>query len=115
VTGAARRFSFAGDTGYFAGFSQIARALGPFDLAALPIGAYEPAAMMRPAQLNPEEAAQAPLDLDARAAVAIHYGTFDLSDEPLDEPPRRFLAAAAQSALGESGAWVLRIGEVCEF
>jgi len=115
VTGATRRFYFAGDTGYFAGFPSIARALGPFDLAALPIGAYEPAAMMKPAHLNPEEAVQAALDLDARVAVAIHFGTFDLSDEPLDEPPRRFRDAAAKSALGESGAWVLRIGEMREF
>ena len=115
VTGSSRRFYFAGDTGYFAGFTQIAKALGPFDLAALPIGAYEPAAMMRPAHLDPEEAVQAALDLHARAAVAIHYGTFDLSDEPLDEPPRRLRDAAAKSALGESSAWVLRIGETREF
>jgi N-acyl-phosphatidylethanolamine-hydrolysing phospholipase D len=115
VTGPSRSFYFAGDTGYFAGFTQIAKALGPFDLAALPIGAYEPAAMMKPSHLDPEEAVQAALDLHARAAVAIHYGTFDLSDEPLDEPPRRFVAAAANSGLGESGAWVLRIGEMREF
>jgi N-acyl-phosphatidylethanolamine-hydrolysing phospholipase D len=42
----------------------------------------------------PEEAIQAALDLGARAAVGMHFGTFDLSDEPIDEPPRRFLAAA---------------------
>ena len=115
VTGPSRRFYFAGDTGYFAGFTQIAKALGPFDLAALPIGAYEPAAMMKPSHLNPEEAVQAALDLHASKAVAIHYGTFDLSDEPLDEPPRRFVAAASNSSLGEGGAWVLRIGETREF
>jgi N-acyl-phosphatidylethanolamine-hydrolysing phospholipase D len=115
VTGATRRFYFAGDTGYFAGFGEIARALGPFDLAAVPIGAYEPAAMMKEAHLNPEEAVQAALDLDARAAIGIHYATFDLSDEPLDEPPRRFRAAGARSALGERGTWVLSIGESREF
>ena len=115
VTGPTRRFYFAGDTGYFAGFGAIARALGPFDLAAVPIGAYEPAAMMKASHLNPEEAVQAALDLDARAALGIHYATFDLSDEPLDEPPRRFRAAAARSELGESGAWVLSVGEVREF
>ncbi|HEX5067148.1 MAG TPA: MBL fold metallo-hydrolase, partial [Myxococcota bacterium] len=115
VSGPTRRFYFAGDTGYFAGFGAIARALGPFDLAAVPIGAYEPVAMMKDSHLNPEEAVQAALDLDARAALGIHYATFDLSDEPLDEPPRRFRAAAAQSKLGESGAWVLSVGEVREF
>jgi N-acyl-phosphatidylethanolamine-hydrolysing phospholipase D len=115
VTGPTRRFYFAGDTGYFAGFTDIARALGPFHLAALPIGAYEPKAMMKDSHLNPEEAVQAALDLDARTALGMHYGTFDLSDEPLDEPPRRFRAAGAQSALGESGTWILAIGETREF
>lgn len=115
VVGAARRFYFAGDSGYFAGFAQIGEALGPFDLAALPIGAYEPVAMMKQSHLNPEEAVQAAVDLDARAALGIHYGTFDLSDEPVDEPPRRFRAAAEQSALGADGAWVLRVGEVRDF
>jgi N-acyl-phosphatidylethanolamine-hydrolysing phospholipase D len=45
----------------------------------------------------------------------MHYGTFDLSDEPLDEPPRRFREAARASRLGSEGAWVLRIGETREF
>jgi N-acyl-phosphatidylethanolamine-hydrolysing phospholipase D len=115
VTGPERRFYFAGDTGYFDGFVRIAGALGPFDLAAVPIGAYEPVAMMQAAHLNPEEAVQSALDLRARRAVAMHYGTFDLSDEPLDEPPRRFRKAAAATTLGEDGAWVLRIGETREF
>jgi len=115
VVGKERRFYFAGDTGYFAGFVEIARALGPFHLAALPIGAYEPVAMMKDSHLNPEEAVQAALDLDARAALGMHFGTFDLSDEPLEEPPRRFHAAAAESPLGADGAWVLRIGETRGF
>ncbi len=112
VTGPDRRFYFAGDSGYFDGFARIAEALGPFDLAAVPIGAYEPAAMMRAAHLDPEEAVQAAVDLRARRALAMHFGTFDLSDEPLDEPPRRFLERAAQ---GDAEAWVLRIGETREF
>jgi N-acyl-phosphatidylethanolamine-hydrolysing phospholipase D len=115
VTGAERRVFFAGDTGYFDGFSRIASALGPFDLAALPIGAYLPAEMMRESHMNPEEAIQAAVDLAARRSVAMHFGTFDLSDEPLDEPPRRFLEAAAASDLGAQRAWVLRVGEVREF
>jgi N-acyl-phosphatidylethanolamine-hydrolysing phospholipase D len=115
VTGPGRRFYFAGDTGYFDGFARIAEALGPFDLAAVPIGAYRPVEMMKHAHLNPEEAVQAAVDLRARRAIAMHFGTFDLSDEPLDEPPRRFLEAAAMSPLGEGGAWVLRVGEMREF
>ena len=115
VTGPKRRFYFAGDTGYFDGFARIAETHGPFDLAALPIGAYRPVEMMQESHLNPEQAVQAALDLRAPRALAIHYGTFDLSDEPLDEPPRRFRAAAAASGLGSAGAWVLRIGEMREF
>ena len=115
VTGPERRFYFAGDSGYFDGFARIADALGPFDLAAVPIGAYLPVAMMKKAHLNPEEAVQAALDLRAERALAMHFGTFDLSDEPLEEPPRRFREAAADTALGEEGAWLLRIGETRGF
>ncbi|MGB5372440.1 MAG: MBL fold metallo-hydrolase [Polyangiales bacterium] len=115
VVSAERRFFFAGDTGYFEGFARIAEALGPFDLAALPIGAYEPTEMMKASHMNPEEAVQAAIDLRARAAVAMHYGTFKLSDEPLGEPPARFKEAASKGALGDEAAWLLRIGETRAF
>jgi N-acyl-phosphatidylethanolamine-hydrolysing phospholipase D len=115
VTGAERRFYFAGDTGYFPGFADIGERLGPFDLAAVPIGAYEPTAMMQGSHMNPEEALRAATDLRAKRAVAMHFGTFDLSDEPIDEPPRRFRAAAQRSDLGEDSAWVLDIGETRQF
>jgi N-acyl-phosphatidylethanolamine-hydrolysing phospholipase D len=110
VTGPTRRFYYAGDTGYFAGFADIGERLGPFDLAALPIGAYEPAAMMRDHHLNPEEAVQAGLDVRARRMLGVHYGTFDLTDEALDEPPGRFLAAATRTDVGADRAWILPIG-----
>jgi N-acyl-phosphatidylethanolamine-hydrolysing phospholipase D len=107
VEGPTRRFYHAGDTGYFGGFTEIGTRLGPFDLAAIPVGAYRPSAMMRPVHLDPEEAVQAALDLRASRALAMHFGTFDLTDEPLDEPPARFLAEAARRGLGDR-AWVLR-------
>ena len=110
VEGKARRFYHAGDTGYFGGFAEIGARLGPIDLAAIPVGAYLPSAMMRPVHLDPEEAVQAALDLGCARALAMHFGTFDLTDEPLDEPPARFLAEAARRGLGDR-AWVLRIGE----
>jgi len=115
VVGPERRFFFAGDTGYFDGFGKIAAALGPFDLAAVPIGAYEPTEMMRASHMNPEEAIRAALDLQARRALAMHYGTFDLSDEPLEDPPRRFQAAAEATKLGSDDAWLLKIGETRKF
>lgn len=115
VVGPERSLYFAGDTGYFDGFARIAEAFGSFDLAAVPIGAYEPVAMMKFSHLDPEEAVRAALDLRAERALAMHYGTFDLSDEPLGEPPRRFRAAAEQQGLGTEAAWVLQIGETRGF
>jgi N-acyl-phosphatidylethanolamine-hydrolysing phospholipase D len=114
VKGRERRVYHAGDTAFFDGFAEIGRRLGPIDVAALPVGAYEPAAMMAPIHLNPEEAIEAALALGARRAVGMHFGTFDLSDEPLDEPPRRFLAEAARRGLAERG-FVMAIGETRGF
>jgi N-acyl-phosphatidylethanolamine-hydrolysing phospholipase D len=114
VEAATRRFYFAGDTGYFPGFTEIALRCGPIDLAAIPIGAYLPTEMMARIHLNPEEAVQAASDLEARQVVGMHWGTFDLSDEPLDEPPRRFLAAAAQRGLADR-AFVMKVGETRAF
>jgi N-acyl-phosphatidylethanolamine-hydrolysing phospholipase D len=111
VAGPTRRFYHAGDTGYFDGFRAIGERLGPIDLAALPIGAYLPVEIMRFVHLDPEEAVRAATDLGARRAVAMHWGTFDLTDEPLDEPPRRFRAAAEASGVGPDRAWVMSVGE----
>jgi len=115
VEGTTRRFYHAGDTGYFGGFTEIARRLGPIDLAAMPIGAYLPREMMRHVHVNPEEAVRAALDLGARRVLAMHFGTFDLADEPLDEPPRRFRAEAGRVGLGEDRAWVMAVGETREW
>lgn len=111
VEGKTRRFYHAGDTGYFGGFTAIGKRFGPIDLAAMPVGAYLPREMMSHVHVNPEEAVRAALDLGARRVLAMHFGTFDLADEPLDEPPRRFRAEAARLGLGEDRAWVLKIGE----
>ena len=69
---------------------------------------------MQRSQMNPEGAVRAAIDLRAQRALAIHNGTFDLSDEPLDEPRRRFRAAAG-GQLQEQATWVMKIGEVREF
>jgi N-acyl-phosphatidylethanolamine-hydrolysing phospholipase D len=111
VVGSTRRFYHAGDTGYFDGFRTIGERFGPIDLAALPIGAYDPAAIMKFVHMNPEEAIRAAIDLRATTAIAMHYGTFDLTDEPLDEPPRRFHAEATRQALDPVVAWTLDVGE----
>jgi N-acyl-phosphatidylethanolamine-hydrolysing phospholipase D len=115
VLGPTRRVYFAGDTGIFPGFGAIGRRLGPFHLAALPIGAYEPVEMMQPVHLNPEEAVDAARALRAERTLGIHWGTYDLTDEPLGEPPLRFRAALAAAGLEEDRGWVFRIGETREF
>ena len=66
---------------------------------------------MRFVHLDPEEAVAATVALRARRAVAMHWGTFDLTDEPLDEPPRRFRAAADAAGLDATRAWILAVGE----
>ena len=74
----------AGDTAYFSGFREIGRRLSP-DLALLPIGAYNPPSF-RNVHASPADATRAFLDLNARWMVPMHYGTFRLSHEPMDEP-----------------------------
>ena len=83
-----RRYYFAGDSGYFHGFAEIGRRFAPIDIAFLPIGAYEPRWFMRSQHTNPEEGYQAFLDLGARTMIPMHWGCFDLTDEPVDLAPR---------------------------
>jgi L-ascorbate metabolism protein UlaG (beta-lactamase superfamily) len=88
VESADARVYHAGDTAYFSGFQDIGRRFPGLDAALLPIGAYDPEWFMRPQHMNPGDATQAFVDLGARRLVAMHWGTFKLTDEPLDEPPR---------------------------
>jgi L-ascorbate metabolism protein UlaG (beta-lactamase superfamily) len=74
----------AGDTAYFSGFREIGMRLAP-QLALLPIGAYNPPSF-RNVHTSPADATRAFLDLNSRWMVPMHYGTFRLSHEPLDEP-----------------------------
>jgi N-acyl-phosphatidylethanolamine-hydrolysing phospholipase D len=110
-----RAVYFAGDTGMFPGFVEIGERLGPIDLAMMPIGAYEPRAMMEPAHLNPEEAIAAVLATKAVRSVAMHFGTFELSEEPLHEPPERFVRASEAAGRGSEVDWVFKIGETRKF
>jgi L-ascorbate metabolism protein UlaG (beta-lactamase superfamily) len=104
----------SGDTAYFDGFSEIGRRAGPIDAALLPIGAYDPAWFMSKQHMNPEEATQAFCDLRARQFVAMHWGTFKLTDEPLDEPPARLEAAWKSRELDRTRCHVLPVGGVIE-
>jgi N-acyl-phosphatidylethanolamine-hydrolysing phospholipase D len=97
-----RRFYFAGDTGYFAGFAEIGRRLGPFDIAALPIGGYSDYRHHHPNHVSPEETVRALQDVRGRLLVPMHWGTFELNREPYREPPDRLLREAQRQGLEES-------------
>jgi L-ascorbate metabolism protein UlaG (beta-lactamase superfamily) len=97
----------AGDTAYFAGFREIGRRLSP-ELALLPIGAYNPP-QFRNVHANPADATRAFLDLNARWMVPMHYGSFRLSHEPMDEP-LQLLDEEARSAGIEDRVFVLQEG-----
>lgn len=92
-------FFFAGDTGYSAHFQQIKARLGAPRLALLPIGAYEPRSVMRAMHMDPAEAVQAHLDLQAQQSLAIHYRTFQLTDEAMHQPLIDLAQALTQHGL----------------
>lgn len=79
---------FAGDTGYSPHFKEIQKRFGSPRIALLPIGAYEPRELMRYMHMNPQDAFQAHIDLQARRSLAIHYRTFQLTDEERDQPEK---------------------------
>jgi N-acyl-phosphatidylethanolamine-hydrolysing phospholipase D len=86
---------FAGDTALHPEFELIAARSGPFDFAILPIGAYEPRWFMGSVHMNPDDCIEAVANLDLAqqgrplVMVASHWGTFKLTDEPMNEPPQR--------------------------
>ena len=89
-----RSVYFAGDTAYCPAFIEIGARLGPFDVCLLPIGAFEPRWYMQYVHMTPEEAVRAYEDLCQGAVerstfVPIHWATFRIADDPLDEAPRR--------------------------
>jgi L-ascorbate metabolism protein UlaG (beta-lactamase superfamily) len=93
LTSGGQRVYFVGDSGYGEHFRQIAERVRDIDLALIPIGAYEPRWFMRRAHVNPEEAVRIHLDVRPRKSVAMHFGTFQLTDEAIDDPPRHLREA----------------------
>jgi L-ascorbate metabolism protein UlaG (beta-lactamase superfamily) len=111
VTAGAARIFFAGDTAYAGFFPQIRQRLGPIDLALLPIGAYEPRWFMRAVHMNPAEAVQAHIDLEASASVGMHFGTFQLTTEGIDEPQRALEEACRARSIPSSRFSTLGFGD----
>ena len=106
-----------GDTGWHDGFGEIGAKCGPFDTVLMPIGAYDPRWIMEPVHVEPEEAVRAFTVLSAAhpasspVLVAKHWGTFVLTDEPVDEPPMRTRAAWQAAGLPGERLWIMAPGE----
>ena len=115
LTSPARKVWFGGDTGYGACFAEIGQRMGPFDLALVGIGAYEPRIIMEASHATPEEAVQIARDIGAKAAVGMHWGSIMLTPEDPFEAPVRFRAAALEQQYGEANAWIMQIGEQRSF
>ena len=115
IRGGDRAVYFGGDSGYCPGFAEIGERAGPFDIALLPIGAYEPRWFMKPSHMNPEEAAQACRDARATAMVGMHWGTFRLTDEPPLEPPVRARRAWADLGLPADDLYIPALGQTLRF
>ena len=115
---------FAGDTAYSRDFADIQARFadrqtpgrgGGFDIALLPIGAYEPRWFMAPQHVDVEEAIRIHRDLRAKRSLGVHWGTFQLSDEALDDPPRALRAQRQVQGLREDEFFVLPIGGTRQF
>ena len=105
------RLYFAGDTGYGRDFADIGAVFGGFDLSLVPIGAYEPQWFMNAVHVNPEDAVRIHRDVKSRLSVGMHWGTFILTDEPVDEPPHRLARALGDQGVDPQAFGVMRHGE----
>ncbi len=111
---------FSGDTGYSQDFLDTQKHFaarqtdslgGSFDIALIAVGAYAPRWFMKEMHINPEEAVQIHLDLKAKRSIGVHWGTFDLTDESLDQPPKDLAIARAAKKLPQEAFDVMAIGQ----
>jgi L-ascorbate metabolism protein UlaG (beta-lactamase superfamily) len=103
---------FAGDSGYGPHFKEIASVFPNIDLAMLGIGAFKPEWFMGPSHTSPNDAHRAFKDCGASTMLPMHYGTFDLADEPIGEPFRRISEIKSQT---KDDICILKVGEVYKF
>lgn len=108
---ASRSYFFAGDTGYFHGFSEIFRRFGAVDVAMLPIGAHYPESFLAYQHMNPAQALQAFQDLQAKIMLPMHWGSFKLTLEPLAEPAANLRQQLERSGVPAEQVKILALGE----
>ncbi len=101
---------FAGDSGYAGHFKEIREKVGAPDICLMPVGAYKPSFIMQPAHMSPQEAVKAFQDLQGKVMIPMHYGTYDLSDEPLGEPVRILKQYQQENRIGGT-LKMLAVGE----
>lgn len=97
-----RKIYFAGDTGYSRHFQDIQQQFGYFDLSLIPIGAYEPRWFMKHAHINPEESVKAHLELNSKQSIGIHFGTFQLTNEKIDDPVKDLAKSLEKNKVKDS-------------
>src|SRR4030042_582127 len=102
---------FAGDTGYSPVFTEIGDRFGPVQISIIPIGAYRPRWFMSPVQVDPPDAIKILKDTHSQKAIAGHWGTFKLSDEPLGEPPVYLRKALREDGMDEGQFIPMKFGE----
>lgn len=111
---------YPGDTGYSRDFVRVREHFAPrqheaagggFDIALMPIGAYAPRWFMSAQHVDVDEALKICADVGAKRMLGVHWGTFALSDEALDEPPRVLKALREERGLSEDQCWLMAIGE----
>ncbi|HPI39755.1 MAG TPA: MBL fold metallo-hydrolase [Pseudobdellovibrionaceae bacterium] len=112
VEGKGKKIYFAGDTGYGDHFKELAKKYSFFDLSLIPIGAYEPRWFMKGHHLNPEDAILAHQDLNSKRSLGIHYGTFQLADEGVNQPLEDLKMAREKYKIKEEDFVAAKNGEI---
>jgi len=112
IKGKHKRVWFSGDTGYCNAFKSIGKQYGPFDLSLIAIGAYCPREFLKPQHVDPYEAVAIHEDLKSKFSIGVHWGTFQLTLEPVDEPPKLLFDAMQKKELDTNAFIVTKIGQV---
>ena len=115
VSSEEQKFFFTGDTAYCSVFKQVGERYGPFDLAAIPIGAYKPRWFMKDVHCDPVEAVMIHKDLHSKKSIAIHWGTYPLAEEDPIEPAMELARARESQDISTNDFFTMKHGETCNF